>query len=138
MTKRITINDLAIMMKRGFDEMGKRFSGLEQKFGGLEQKFSGLEQKFEGLEQRFDALEYGNKTFKEEILGRMDKHEQKIEKLTHEVLQNGDALAKFIVRFEDESAANLTAHERMERKADARFDRIEQRLGLTPFLFPAN
>lgn len=66
-----------------------------------------------------------------------------VTELKEEAFQNGDALAKLIVRFEDESAAHLMAHdrienrlERMEYKTDLRLNRIEHHLGLVPIPFP--
>ncbi|MEW6610652.1 MAG: hypothetical protein AB1352_03465 [Patescibacteria group bacterium] len=41
----VTLDDLATMVKKGFDEMDDKFDGLNSKFEGLNSKFQGLEQK---------------------------------------------------------------------------------------------
>ncbi len=42
-TKKIEIEDLAIMVQKGFSEQGKRFDGLEEKFEGLDGRIENLE-----------------------------------------------------------------------------------------------
>jgi len=65
MPKKITIENLAAMVKRGFDQTATKddlkelatkaeFIHLEQKVDGLEQKVDGLEQKVDGLEQKME------------------------------------------------------------------------------------
>ena len=71
MPKKITIENLAAMVKRGFDQTATKddlkelatkaeFIHLEQKVDGLEQKVDGLEQKmedgFRGVNRRIDLL----------------------------------------------------------------------------------
>lgn len=112
-----TVDDLAIMMQTGFDEHGKQIANLTV----------ATKEGFEKHDKRFDA------------------QDKQTAELKNEVFQNGDALAKFIIRFEDESAANLTAHERietrlerMEHKTDTRLNRIEHHLNLSAIPFPTD
>lgn len=60
--KDITINDLAIMVKHGFDGMDKRFSGMDKKIDDLEVHVNKRFDKLENLilvdhRQRIERLE---------------------------------------------------------------------------------
>jgi hypothetical protein len=66
--KNITINDLAVMVKKGFDGVDKRFDNLtkEMRFG------------FDRVDKRFDRLE---NLILVEYRTRIEKLEKKVEKL---------------------------------------------------------
>lgn len=120
MPKRITINDLAAMIKEGFDTQTKLLTLQGQQISDIGRTLA----------------DHGS------VLA---DHGELLAELKEEVFQNGDALAKFIICFEDESSANLTAHERietrlerMEHKTDLRLNRIEHCLNLTPIPFPVD
>jgi predicted nucleic acid-binding Zn-ribbon protein len=53
----ITIEDLAVMVKKGFDEMDRRFSKVDQKFIDIDERFDKIENRLDHLEVRFDVLE---------------------------------------------------------------------------------
>ena len=54
---KVTIDDLAIMVQKGFSIIDEKFDHLEGKVGHLETRFDHLENKVEHLETRFDHLD---------------------------------------------------------------------------------
>ena len=57
--KDITINELAVMVKNGFDGADKRVS---DRFDGVDKKFDGVYERFDRLDERLDKLEYNQRT----------------------------------------------------------------------------
>lgn len=61
-TKKITNNDLAMMVKHGFDEMGGRFSEVDERFNRLEKRIeidiNELKQGQERIEMRLQNVVY--------------------------------------------------------------------------------
>lgn len=48
--KNITINDLAGMVKKGFDGVDKRFDGVDKRFDGVDKRFNNVEARLRNLE----------------------------------------------------------------------------------------
>ena len=61
--KPVTLDDLATMVKKGFDEMDEKFRGIDEKFWNIDKKFDNLGVKIDAMpsqrhvDSRFDALE---------------------------------------------------------------------------------
>lgn len=78
----VTIDELALMVKKGFDSVDKRFDAVDRRFENLEMKFDkrcdSLEEKFDKrcdiLESKFDSIE--NVVFKDHAprLRRIEKN----------------------------------------------------------------
>jgi predicted nuclease with TOPRIM domain len=82
--KELTLEDLALMVKGGFDDMGVKFDKLEGRVDNLEGRFDNLEGRFDNLEGRFDNLEgrfdeLDMKVFK--MGGEMSKMNEKIDRI---------------------------------------------------------
>jgi archaellum component FlaC len=73
--KNITIDDLAIMVKKGFDGVDKRFDGVDKRFEAIDKRFDGVDKRFDKVEKRLDRIE-------KLILA---DHKERIEKLEMEV-----------------------------------------------------
>lgn len=56
-TKKITIDDLAVMVKHGFDEMDNRFKEVDERFNKLEEKIGGMEIDIGELRQGQERIE---------------------------------------------------------------------------------
>ena len=61
--EKITINDLAGIIKRSFDGVDKRFDGVDKRFDGVDKRFDGVDQRMDtidqkliGVNQRLDKL----------------------------------------------------------------------------------
>lgn len=58
--KSVTIDDLALMVQRGFLGVDEKFQDVEERmqkgFQNVDEKFQGMDEKFQGMEQRFDEL----------------------------------------------------------------------------------
>lgn len=78
--KEITINDLAIMVKHGFDGVDKRFDGVDKRIDTLEGR---INVRFDNVEARLDRIEKGS----------IVRHEQRIEKLEDDVVDIKGLLA---------------------------------------------
>lgn len=55
-TPRITIEDLALMVKKGFDANDKRFDEMDKRFDAMDKRFDTLEAKFEASEAKFEKI----------------------------------------------------------------------------------
>jgi predicted nuclease with TOPRIM domain len=55
--KEITLNDLAVMVKGGFDDQERRFDSLENRMEGVENRMEGVENRMEGVENRIGKVE---------------------------------------------------------------------------------
>ena len=55
--KKFTIDDLAVMVKKGFDQTATKeeIHAITARLDGLEKKVGGLDHKMDGLEQKVDA-----------------------------------------------------------------------------------
>jgi DNA anti-recombination protein RmuC len=56
--KDITINELAGMVKTGFDEMGKQFEKVDKHFDKVENRLTTLEKGQEDIKLRLDNVAY--------------------------------------------------------------------------------
>ena len=61
MNKKITIEDLAGMVKRGFDDthvyMDKRFEAVDKRFEAVDRRFEAVDRRFDDMDRRFDRIE---------------------------------------------------------------------------------
>jgi len=57
----ITLDDLALMIKKGFDEVDNRFKEMriyvDIRFAAIERRFDAIEKRLDILEAKFDAFE---------------------------------------------------------------------------------
>ena len=72
-TKNITINDLAVMVQKGFNGVDKRFEQVDKRFEQMDKRLDSMVTKAE-MNRRFDGLE-------DRILV---SHQKRIEKLEAE------------------------------------------------------
>ncbi|MFA4890661.1 MAG: hypothetical protein WC587_03500 [Candidatus Paceibacterota bacterium] len=56
MAKKITIEDLALMVQRGFDETAKKFDETAKK-AGVDKSFDDVNKRFDGVDKRFDNID---------------------------------------------------------------------------------
>jgi predicted nuclease with TOPRIM domain len=54
---KVSIDDLAIMIAKGFSGVDKKISGLENRFDSLENRFDSLETRFDSLENRVNLMD---------------------------------------------------------------------------------
>lgn len=76
--KNVTINDLAVMVKHGFDEMDKRFTGRLDGIGG---RLDGIDQRLVNIESDVSYL----KSRVGEIARTLDRHEEILEEHSEEL-----------------------------------------------------
>lgn len=74
--KNITMDDLAVMVKKGFD-------GVDTRFNGVDLRFNKVDKRFDNIEGRFDKIE--------RIL--VANHHQRIEKLESDMKELKEILA---------------------------------------------
>jgi len=74
--KKVTLNDLAGMVQRGFLANEKRFDKIDEQFNEIDERFDGVDGRFDGIDKRLDKLEKDVKELKEDfrkILAGLDK-----------------------------------------------------------------
>lgn len=72
--KNVTIDDLAVMVQKGFDGVDKKFDQVDKRFEQVDKRFDSMVTKAE-MNRRFDGLE-------DRVLA---SHQKRIEKLETEV-----------------------------------------------------
>ncbi len=55
--KNITLDDLALMMGKGFNAVDKKFDGVYKRFDEMDEKFDEVDEKFDGVYKRFDEMD---------------------------------------------------------------------------------
>lgn len=78
--KKMTIEDLAVSMQKGFKSLetriDKKIDNLaimtQNQFERIDQRFEKVDQRFEGIENRLENLELGQKKIHQEILNVHD------------------------------------------------------------------
>jgi archaellum component FlaC len=81
--KKTTLNDLARMVKVGFDETGKRLDGVEKGLDGVEKRLGGVEGEIESLKEGQERIELrlSNVAYRFELIelqGRVKILEEKL------------------------------------------------------------
>lgn len=56
MTKKMTIEDLALITKKGFDDVMERFDAHDKRFDAIESRFSHVEARLDMIEQDLSDL----------------------------------------------------------------------------------
>ena len=57
MAKKVTLDNLAGMIKRGFDGVDKRFDGIEKRLANLEEGQEEIKLKLDNVAYRFELVE---------------------------------------------------------------------------------
>jgi hypothetical protein len=65
--KNITIDDLAIIIKKSFDVVDKRFDDVDKRFSAVDKRFDTVERRFENIDNRLNNLELGQKEIIEQL-----------------------------------------------------------------------
>jgi tetrahydromethanopterin S-methyltransferase subunit G len=102
MAKKITIEDLALMIQRGFDETAKK-AGVDKRFGDVNKRFDDVDRRFDEVDKRFEQVD--------NRLDHMDARLSNIEQDIAEIRKH------FVYRYEFEDLM-------------ARVKYLEQKLGI--------
>ena len=81
--KNITIDDLAVMVKKGFDSVDGRFDGVDKRFEAIDKRFDAVNKRFDKIDRRFDKIE--------KLI--LTDHKERIEKLEMEVSELKNLMA---------------------------------------------
>ena len=79
--KNVTIDDLAVMVQKGFDGVDEKFERVDKRFEQVDKRFDGIDKRLDGMvtkaemNRRFDGLE-------DRVLAG---HQKRIEKLEAEI-----------------------------------------------------
>jgi Skp family chaperone for outer membrane proteins len=85
--KEITLEDLALMVGKGFNKMDERFERMDERFNKMDEKFEKLEKKLDKTDQKLDDLKLEVMHRRVHIFDhndlehRVEKPEDKVEKL---------------------------------------------------------
>ena len=66
--------EMAIMVKQGFDAVDQRFKQVDQRFEQVDQRFEAVDRRFDTMDRRFDTMDQ-----------RFDKIESRLGTVEHEV-----------------------------------------------------
>jgi DNA anti-recombination protein RmuC len=73
-TKKITLEDLAGMVNRGFRDVDQKFEKVDQRFNAMDKKFDIVDSRFNDMEDRFDGLENRMTNIEKLLLKNDDEH----------------------------------------------------------------
>jgi len=100
--KEITLENLALMMTKGFEKSNKQtdekietlavlvqdgFLSIEERLGGVEGKLDGVEGRLDGVEGRLDRIETNIKEIKSDTEDIKAEINKKVDKITHNDLK---------------------------------------------------
>jgi tetrahydromethanopterin S-methyltransferase subunit G len=86
--------------------------GVSQEFEKVNGRLDGIDGRLDGIDGRLDRID-GRL---DGVEGRLDKNERDIAFLKHEVVQNGDALARLTKTMDSELAAAWSHIKRLDRR----------------------
>lgn len=84
--KEITINELAVMVQKGFADVDRRFDAIDRRFEAIDQRSEASDKRAEGLEYEIAMIKQTMAT-KDDIrdldahIGRFERRFQKIEEI---------------------------------------------------------
>jgi len=81
--KGVTIDDLALMVGKGFQSVDKRFDGIDKQFEGVDKRFDEIDKRLDRMDKRFDRIE--------KLI--LTDHKERIEKLEIQVKELRDLIA---------------------------------------------
>jgi len=55
-SKNITIDDLAIMVQKGFEAVDKRFDTVDERFEAVDKRFEAVDKRFDKIEKKLDRV----------------------------------------------------------------------------------
>ena|SRR3990167_5275486 len=103
----ITLDDLAIMIKQGFDEQGTRINGLEIRLENFEKEtkkqFQKIDQRFEQVDQKFGQIDR-----------KFDQVDQKIDYLSRRLDSVVDDVAD--IKRTTKKLVTVKEHNRLKKK----------------------
>ena len=77
-TPNITLDDLALMMKKGFDNIDEKFSNIDDKFSNIDDRFSSIDNKFSNIDDKFKET---NRKIMQESQATRDYTDRKLAEL---------------------------------------------------------
>jgi hypothetical protein len=105
--KQINLDDLALMMKQGFDKVDERFEQIDGRFKKIDGRFEQIDGRFEKIEIRLGRVE--------DILEKCATKDELIE-FKSEILDSVDNITKKYEDHDIEHTANIAAHDRFEKR----------------------
>ncbi len=111
MNKKTTIDELAVLMEKGFKRQDKRTDEVLEamnKFAvSVDKRFDGVDKRFDGVDKRFDKIEAEIVDIKEEIRqiridlkqiwSKLEEIEQKLGKVSGMAKEDADALGSEVL-----------------------------------------
>ncbi len=84
--KKVTIDDLAVMVAKGFNEVGREIGEVKDRLGAVENRLGAVENRLGAVENRLGAVE-----------NRLDTVEENIIATRRDLLTMGD---RFVLKYE--------------------------------------
>ena len=115
--KRMTIDDLARITMKGFEQVDKRFEQVDKRFEQVDKKFGIVYKRLDETDKKIEALD------------------SKFENKHRSIMETLDAMAKNLRDFQVEMASNIMAHDRFQKyyeNIEKRLIRLEIKQGLRP------
>jgi uncharacterized protein YoxC len=117
-SEKITIEELALITKNGFDGVDKRFEKVEQRFDGVNKRFEKVEQKVDRVIEKVNTLDQKVDNFKEEVIDEVAKAKDTI-------LKSNDEIAILLKDSREEQAMLVGADKRHQEKLEDHEERIK-------------
>jgi predicted nucleic acid-binding Zn-ribbon protein len=122
----ITLDDLALMMKQGFDKVDERFEKIDERFEKIDECFEKNDGRFDRIENRLDRMEIRQLSMEEALKNCTTKDDMR--EFRNEIIGILDGIVKKHDDHGIEHVANIAAHDRFE----GRITGLEKRAKLKP------
>lgn len=99
--KDITLNDLALMMGRGFNEVSERFKDVDKRFDTVDVRFEQVGKQITGLKKDFNNLQIAVDGYAK----KSDTYFQEMVMLAHKV----DRMERWILQLAEKTGVQLKA-----------------------------
>ena len=107
--KKTTIEDLAVMVQKGFSEVDKRFDEVDKRFGEVDKRFDEIDERFGEVDKRFGGIE-----------GRLMNIESDTSYLKSRVMEIGLTLGRHGEILEEHSEEFKFLHRKIDELTDPR------------------
>jgi archaellum component FlaC len=91
--KEITLEDLALMVGKGFNKMDERFKGIDNRLDGIDNRLDGIDNRLDGIDNRLDGIDNQLNDIKADLNKKVDVF--KYNDLTYRVEKLEDKSKKY-------------------------------------------
>lgn len=101
---KITIEDLAVMVQRGFSEMNDKLNGHDKRFDSMDKRFDSMDKRLKIVEDKVSSLTTEFQSFRSETRGNFEKVNSelynvnnRLDRVEKRTIEDADAISENIL-----------------------------------------